>query len=69
MTVDAARRTYWVYTDASIFELVVREEDRDVWRVYLDRNAHDSALRHAKVCMSIDTLLPSFPDFDALPGP
>lgn len=47
-SIDAVRQTYWIYTDASIFELVIKDEDRDVWKVYLDRGAHEQALSHVK---------------------
>lgn len=57
--VDPSRKTYWIYTDASIFELVVREEDRDVWRVYLERGAHDAALRYVKTPLQRDAVLSS----------
>ncbi|KAG9017840.1 hypothetical protein FRB93_004651 [Tulasnella sp. JGI-2019a] len=45
---DPSSNTYWLYTDASLFELVVKEEDRNVWDVYLKRDAHDLALKYAK---------------------
>lgn len=43
------RRTYWVFTDQSLFELVVANEDRDVWKIYLEKEQFDIALRYAKV--------------------
>lgn len=49
MAVDPVRGTYWVYTDQSLFELVIGNEDRDVWRIYLEQGRHDLALRYAKV--------------------
>ena len=55
--VDAAKKTYWIYTDGSIFELVMRDEDRDVWRVHLDRGQFDTALRYAKPGIQRGTVL------------
>ncbi|KAE8215675.1 hypothetical protein CF327_g1075 [Tilletia walkeri] len=55
--VDTARRTYWVYTNASIFEIIVKDEDRDVWRVYMQRGAFDQALKHAKSISQRDKIL------------
>lgn len=49
MAADPVRGTYWVYTDQSLFELVVTNEHRDVWRIYLDKGNYDAALRYAKV--------------------
>ncbi|KAG8844570.1 hypothetical protein FRB96_002999 [Tulasnella sp. 330] len=45
---DPNSNTYWLYTDASLFELVVKDEDRNVWDVYLKRDAHGLALKYAK---------------------
>ncbi len=55
--VDVAKRTYWIYTDSSIFELVLRDEDRHVWRVHLDRGSFDAALKYAKPGVQRGTVL------------
>lgn len=52
LSTDLLRRTYWLHTDQSIFELVIQDEDRDVWKTYLARSNWDEALRHAKVSQS-----------------
>lgn len=56
ITADAVRKTYWVYTDQSLFELVVGNEDRDVWKVYLSKGKYDTALRHAKTAAQRDAV-------------
>lgn len=58
LTADPVRKTFWVYTDQSLFELLVGNEDRDVWKVYLENGKFDVALRHAKVvhCFYIESL-------------
>ncbi|KAI8456761.1 Pep3/Vps18/deep orange family-domain-containing protein [Phakopsora pachyrhizi] len=48
MTSDPVHHTYWVYSSDSIFEMVVKDEARDVWKIYLSRQAFDMALRFAK---------------------
>lgn len=48
LAADPVRRTYWVFTDQSLFELVVGNEDRDVWKVYLEKGQFEVALRYAK---------------------
>ncbi|RKP09914.1 Pep3/Vps18/deep orange family-domain-containing protein [Thamnocephalis sphaerospora] len=48
LVVDPIKRTYWAYTGASIYELIVEDEDRDVWRLYLKSRAYDTALRFCK---------------------
>jgi vacuolar protein sorting-associated protein 18 len=49
LTADPVRKTYWVYTNQSLFELVVGNEDRDVWSIYLEKGQFDVALKYAKV--------------------
>ncbi|PWN40101.1 hypothetical protein IE81DRAFT_325904 [Ceraceosorus guamensis] len=56
-TFDPARKTYWIYTDGSIFEVVVKDEDRDVWWIYLQRGQFDAALKHAKDDVHRDAVL------------
>ncbi|KAJ3010566.1 hypothetical protein HKX48_007329 [Thoreauomyces humboldtii] len=46
--VDRIKSTYWVSTNLALYELIITEEDRNVWRIYLDRKAYDAALSHAK---------------------
>lgn len=52
ITADPIRKTYWVYTDQSLFELSVRNEDRDVWKILLSQGKYEPALQYAKVSMS-----------------
>ncbi|KAF8525048.1 Pep3/Vps18/deep orange family-domain-containing protein [Hysterangium stoloniferum] len=67
ITVDNVRKTYWVYTDSSLFELVVSNEDRDVWKVYLEKGMPDIALQYAKTPIQRDHVLARQADahFDA----
>ncbi|KAF9569895.1 DigA protein [Agrocybe pediades] len=57
LAADPVRRTYWVYTDQSLFEVVVGNEDRDVWRIYLEKRQFDAALRYAKTAHQRDQIL------------
>ncbi|KAF8973878.1 DigA protein [Flammula alnicola] len=57
LAADPVRRTYWVYTDQSLFELVVGNEDRDVWKIYLEKGQFDVALRYAKTARQRDQIL------------
>lgn len=49
ITADPVRKTYWVYTDQAILELEHKNEDRDIWKVYLEKGRYDAALQYAKV--------------------
>ncbi|GAA5865517.1 hypothetical protein JCM8547_001274 [Rhodosporidiobolus lusitaniae] len=48
LSTDPISRTLWLHTATSIFELVVRDEDRYVWRVHLKRGEFEKARRAAK---------------------
>ncbi|KAJ3040940.1 hypothetical protein HDV00_010151 [Rhizophlyctis rosea] len=48
MTSDPVKNTYWIYTTMALYELIVTDEDRDVWRLYLEKKSFDAALVYAK---------------------
>jgi hypothetical protein len=52
---DPVNQTYWLYSDESIFELIVKNEDRDIWKVYLARKAFEKALSHAHVSQRVES--------------
>ena len=45
---DPTKNTLWVYTSTSIFEIVVTDEDRNVWEHYLGEGQFEMALQYAK---------------------
>ena len=49
LAVDPIRKTYWIYTSLSMFEVLIGNSDRDIWRIYLGQGKFDAALRHSKV--------------------
>lgn len=49
MASDPVRRTYWIFTDQSLFEIVIGNEDRDVWKLYLEKGQFETALLFSKV--------------------
>ncbi|WOO79548.1 Vacuolar protein sorting-associated protein 18 [Vanrija pseudolonga] len=48
LAADPVSRTFWVYSARAIIEVVVTDEDRDVWRAKLDKGAFPSALEYAR---------------------
>ncbi|KAJ2781634.1 tethering complex subunit [Coemansia interrupta] len=46
LTVDEAKRTCWLFSPLNIYELVVTDEDRDIWDIYLMRRMYEEALGH-----------------------
>ncbi|KAI0271348.1 Pep3/Vps18/deep orange family-domain-containing protein [Gloeopeniophorella convolvens] len=59
LTADPVRKTYWVYTDQSLFELIVGNEDRDVWKINLQKERFDVALQYAKTAGQRDLVFSS----------
>ncbi|KAJ2815352.1 tethering complex subunit, partial [Coemansia furcata] len=45
LIIDESKRTCWLFSPTNIYELVVTDEDRDVWDIYLQRRQFDSALQ------------------------
>lgn len=45
--VDVQKNTFWLFTAQEIFEIVLTDEDRDVWRIMLKQQQFDAALQHA----------------------
>lgn len=48
LCVDQQKNTFWLFTAQDIFEIVVRDEDRDVWKIMLGMQKFDAALRYAR---------------------
>jgi hypothetical protein len=49
LSADPISKTFWIYTDRSILEILVQNEDRDVWRAKLEKGDFASALTFARV--------------------
>ncbi|KAK6950288.1 hypothetical protein Daesc_008614 [Daldinia eschscholtzii] len=45
--IDQQKNTFWLFTAQEIFEIVVRDEDRDIWRIMLQRQQFDMAMQYA----------------------
>ncbi|KAF8321357.1 hypothetical protein DL93DRAFT_2073232 [Clavulina sp. PMI_390] len=48
ITADPVEKTYWIYTNSSLLEVQISQEDRDVWRIQLKRENHEVALQFAR---------------------
>ncbi|KAK5107096.1 hypothetical protein LTR62_001880 [Meristemomyces frigidus] len=44
---DHQKNTYWLFTPTEIFEVVVTDEARDVWRIMLAQGRYDAAQQYA----------------------
>lgn len=45
---DHQKNTYWLFTSSEIFEVVVTDEARDVWRILLKHGQYEQAQHYAK---------------------
>lgn len=48
MITDQRKNTFWLFTSQDIYEIVANQEDRDVWKVMLQNQDFDGALRYAR---------------------
>ena len=48
ISADQKKNTYWLFTSQNIFEIVVTDEDRDVWKTMLDHQQFSLASTFAK---------------------
>lgn len=66
--VDQQKNTFWLFTTTEIFEIVVRDEDRDIWRIMLDRQQFDQALQYAHTPAQKDVIAIASGDYLAAKG-
>lgn len=45
---DHKEKTVWIYTPTWILEILVVKEDRDVWKMYLEKKQYELALQYCK---------------------
>lgn len=45
---DSMQNTFWLFTAQEIYEIAVQDEDRDLWKVFLQRQMFDEALKYAR---------------------
>ncbi|KAI0526583.1 vacuolar protein sorting protein-like protein DigA [Xylaria bambusicola] len=66
--VDQQKNTYWLFTSQDIFEIVVRDEDRDIWQIMLQRQQFDTALQYAHTAAQKDAVATASGDYLAEKG-
>ncbi|KZF22540.1 hypothetical protein L228DRAFT_229679 [Xylona heveae TC161] len=60
---DLKKNTFWVFTNREIFEVVVTDEDRDVWKVMLKDQQFDAALHYARTTAQKDAVATASGDY------
>ena len=60
---DQKKNTFWLFTTQEIFEIVVTDEDRDVWKIMLKEQKFDAALQYAKDSAQKDAVATASGDY------
>ncbi|KAI1492124.1 Pep3/Vps18/deep orange family-domain-containing protein [Biscogniauxia mediterranea] len=66
--VDQQKNTFWLFTAQEIFEIIVRSEDRDIWKIMLQRQQFDQALQYAHTLAQKDIVATASGDYLAEKG-
>lgn len=67
-SVDLQKNTFWLFTSEEIFEIVVRDEDRNIWEIMMKTQQFESALQHARSPSQKETVAAAFGDHLASKG-
>ncbi|KAG5968152.1 hypothetical protein E4U58_001969 [Claviceps cyperi] len=67
-TVDMQEKTFWLITSEEIFEIVARDEERNIWQVMLGQNQFESALHYARTQHQKQTVAAAYADHVASRG-
>jgi hypothetical protein len=59
---DHQKNTYWLFTSDEIYEIVVTDETRDVWRILLKQGKYETAQRYATTVEQKDAVASSTGD-------
>lgn len=65
---DSMQNTFWLFTAQEIYEIAVHDEDRDIWKVFLQRQMFDEAFRYARGSTQKDAVATASGDFLASRG-
>ncbi|KAI1617992.1 Pep3/Vps18/deep orange family-domain-containing protein [Exophiala viscosa] len=60
---DQKKNTYWLFTTQEIFEVTATDEERDIWKIMLQNQDYDAALRYAKGATQKDSVATASGDY------
>ncbi len=63
LVADQKKNTFWLFTNHNIFEIVVTDEDRDVWRIMLKNQQFGLASQYAKTPSQKDAVAMASGDY------
>ncbi|QPH16509.1 hypothetical protein C2857_001176 [Epichloe festucae Fl1] len=67
-TMDMQERTFWLITSEDIFEIVARDEERNIWQIMMGNRQFDSALQYARTRNQKETVAAAYGDHLAKRG-
>ncbi|KAF2258660.1 hypothetical protein CC78DRAFT_586826 [Lojkania enalia] len=56
LVADIKKNTYWLFTTQEIFEIVITDESRDIWKILLKAQQFDAASQYAKTSYQKDSV-------------
>lgn len=62
-TMDMQERTFWLITSDEIYEIVARDEERNIWQIMMQNKQFDSALQYARTQTQQETVAAAYGDF------
>jgi len=68
LVADQKKNTLWLFTTQDIFEIVVNDEDRDIWKIMLGNQQFDAALHYARNPTQRDAVATASGDYLASKG-
>lgn len=63
LVADIKKNTYWLFTSHDIFEVVITDESRDVWKIMLKAQQFDAASQYAKTAAQKDAVATASGDY------
>ncbi|KAI8660600.1 hypothetical protein NCS57_01037800 [Fusarium keratoplasticum] len=67
-SVDIQKNTFWLFTSEEIFEIVVRDEERNIWEIMTKLQQYEPALQHARTQLQKETVAAAYGDHLASKG-
>lgn len=65
---DSMQSTFWLFTGQEIYEIAAHDEDRDLWKILLQKQMFDEAFRYASGPAQKDAVATASGDFLASKG-
>ncbi|KAF2005459.1 hypothetical protein P154DRAFT_559969 [Amniculicola lignicola CBS 123094] len=63
LVADIKKNTYWLFTTQEIFEIVITDENRDVWKIMLKAQQFEAASQFAKTSAQKDAVATASGDY------